>query len=37
MKVIFGTFALILAFIGGYLYGYGAYNRPIKRWEIWKK
>lgn len=29
--------ALFVGAILGYIYGYGAYNRPIRRWEFWLK
>ena len=29
--------AFLVGLVAGYLYGFKAYNRPIKAWEFWLK
>lgn len=36
--VLATTFAsLLIGSIGGYMYGFRAYNRSVKPWEFWLK
>ena len=34
-KAIYFVGGLFFGLISGYLYGFKAYNRPVKWWEFW--
>lgn len=37
MKKITPILCMLIGIIAGYIYGYGAYNRPIRWWQFWEK